>query len=877
MGSKKRILTVLGVVLVTAACAIVVAVGVDALSQRPTTAADTGNGVTVLGSSDTPADPSETTSADVWDPSASASPAGRSGGTPTDTGASADELVTLDNGMSYHAHDVLVTLESGTPEEEITRLGEAISMTGYELLAQGTDGYGAIILYHIPDTTTVDAVATALADDPEVASVERDYLLALPDEPYAPSAGGDAASEEAEAVSDDTGVSVEPVSPRSEPQLTAAATSIDDPYSSRQWSLTQTGMSMVWDHARCDNAVTVAVFDTGCSLEHEDLVDNIVASYNAADPGSPAEDEHGHGTNVCGIIAARADNGIGVAGASYNANLLPVRVTKPGSGGTASVSSFVRAYEYLLSDPEDDGTTVAERYNVRVVNISFAAPRSVFSTYGTEVESFEQEMSKTTDAGIVTVCAAGNTPYNTSTGSVTAPYAVIPADFDSCISVMNLEQTADATGVELSSGSNFNTAGSADKDICAPGTDIYTTRLGADGGSYNYASGTSMSAPFVSGVVALMYAVNPHLTVDQVKDSIYSSATDLGAGGWDEVYGYGAIDPMAAIRLADPDAKPQWSRIGGSNRYETMSLILGQAYPIDTKVDSIIVTRGDEFPDALCASGLAGILECPIITTPKEELSPYAEEVIGRLAAPDTRVYILGDENAVSSRTRQQIAGIVGAQNVVSVGGDNRYQTCDRIFDEGGSRWNGASCIIARGDNFADALSIASYAYATDTPILLTPSEGPLDELAEANIRESGIQQVIILGDDKAVPLEVDARLDDMDVDHIRLDGSNRYETCDRIIRWETGADADEVVQPLSTLGYENVVVTRGDMFPDALASAPFAGANNTVTFLVSDDRSEIQRIRAAFGPLREQIDRGYILGDSAAVPDWIELRLRAA
>lgn len=311
-----------------------------------------------------------------------------------------------------------------------------------------------------------------------------------------------------------------------------------------------------WDSAKCDKNVSVAVIDSGCTVGHEDLSANIVATYDSvANDGSTDVTDafgnsslgaYGHGTHVAGIISARANNSTGVAGVSYNAGLVIIRALS--SDGVFWTDGLYNAYHYLLStsatDYDADGTkeSVAEELNVRVINMSLGG--------GGECTSDDvvlQEVDKAYAAGIVTVCASGN---QDTANNLYVPFADYPADYPTCVGVMNLARTTVSLNnytVDLASSSNYNLSGSRAKNISAPGQRIYSTYPTG----YKYMSGTSMASPVVSAVVALEFAANPELTAGQAKSVLYDSAYDLGTSGWDERYGYGEADAAAAVAAAD--------------------------------------------------------------------------------------------------------------------------------------------------------------------------------------------------------------------------------------------------------------------------------------------------------------------------------------
>lgn len=330
-------------------------------------------------------------------------------------------------------------------------------------------------------------------------------------------------------------------------------TASNDPYAKYQWELSSVNASSAWDLVKTNGSVSVAVIDTGADLDHPDLAQNIVAEYNALSNSNTVEDQLGHGTHVAGIIAGVADNKKGVAGVSYNAGLVIIKAT-PFKSNSFDTAAIVRAYSWLESK-DSSGMTVAEHYNVRVVNLSVGGLDKTRSSNSRDDILINAILKARDEFGILTVCAAGN-------GGL-GPFAAYPGDSDGCISVMNLKPEKDETnstnGVSLNETSNYNFVGDTSKDICAPGTSIRSAWLN---GGYSVSSGTSMAAPIVSGVAALLFAANPTLTPQACMGVLCNSAIDLGDEGWDERYGFGEINAAAAVDMVNGACVRGWDVIG---------------------------------------------------------------------------------------------------------------------------------------------------------------------------------------------------------------------------------------------------------------------------------------------------------------------------
>ena len=321
----------------------------------------------------------------------------------------------------------------------------------------------------------------------------------------------------------------------------SSAAPTNDPDLSEQWALEAIDAYGAWDQVKTDGAVTVAVIDNGFLVEHEDLKDNIVATYNAVTgstkPADVAPFKSGsynwHGTHVCGIIAASANNSKGIAGVSYNAKLLPIKVFT--SSTEATSADIAKAFDFIIEH--------AEEYNIKVINFSGG---HAINGWDYEDDLVLDKIQQAYDAGILTVCAAGNS-------ATSGPYMSFPGDVsDVALNVISLDEGATPGSDPVrSSDSNYNMSGQKTKDIAAPGGYIWSCALMSNRTDwYRYDSGTSMAAPCVAGAAALVYAANETATAQYVSSILCQTATDLGAAGWDAEYGYGMVNANAAVSAA---------------------------------------------------------------------------------------------------------------------------------------------------------------------------------------------------------------------------------------------------------------------------------------------------------------------------------------
>jgi len=272
--------------------------------------------------------------------------------------------------------------------------------------------------------------------------------------------------------------------------------------------------------------IRVAVVDTGIYYRHPDLKDSVTwcvvslrntkTLYEGTNLKN-CDDPNGHGTHVAGIIAARL-NGIGVAGAAPKALLYAVRVLD--ASGSGYVSDVAKGIVEATKGPDNNAGTTDD---ADVISMSLGGPDSPV---------LRDAVIYAYSYGVVLVAAAGNE------GASQPSY---PAAYPEVIAVGAID-----INYQVPSWSNRN------PDLVAPGVSILSTWKG---GSYAYASGTSMAAPHVSATVALIQALrlasgHGKLAPDQVRDVLISTAIDLGSSGYDPAYGYGLVDAYKAVNYA---------------------------------------------------------------------------------------------------------------------------------------------------------------------------------------------------------------------------------------------------------------------------------------------------------------------------------------
>jgi serine protease len=309
----------------------------------------------------------------------------------------------------------------------------------------------------------------------------------------------------------------------------------NDVYFSKQWGLVKLQAEQAWATTNGAGAL-VAVVDTGADLGHPDLDANLVTFPDAdfIDPngGDGAQDENGHGTHVTGIIAAETGNGIGVAGVAPGAKVLPVRVLDAnGSGSTDVVGKGIR---------------YAADKGAKVINLSLGLPSGVDQVAKLigALEPVYSAIDYAISKGAVVVIAAGNDSVPICAEPSGHPQVICVGATDSR-DVRSFFSNSDLTMTK-----KYVVAPGGDAITCSG--DIFSTYLRSLPASvcspeagYEALAGTSMAAPHVSGVAALLSAKG--LSATAIVDCITRTTDDLGAPGRDPIYGYGRVNALKAV------------------------------------------------------------------------------------------------------------------------------------------------------------------------------------------------------------------------------------------------------------------------------------------------------------------------------------------
>ena len=627
----------------------------------------------------------------------------------------------------------------------------------------------------------------------------------------------------------------------------AGEVAVNDALTHQQYALDRMNVREAWS-ITTGGSNLIAVLDTGVWAAHPDLAGRIAPGYDFVNGDADPADDNAHGTWVSGILAARANDGYGVAGITWTDRILPVKVMdQNGSGYTSVLATGIRW-------AADQGASV--------INMSIGG-------YGDSTalrEAIEYAWSK----NVVMVAAAGNHRRVEQT---------YPASYPQVISVSATQADDEFT--------NWSSYGAA-VDVSAPGASIMTTNCDrrvvtscAYDGSHITISGTSFSTPNTAGVAALLRAANPLWTNQQVMSRIISSSDDLGYPGWDMRYGYGRVNAMRALggSTTPPPSSPGDS-LEGNNTFASASLM-----PVNTWFYPSIHPAGDVDFLAFTTprAGRLDIAVSPVIDTlrvPKSSLP--IDPMLQVYSASGSLLMSVDDpsDSATIERASIQVSGstriVVRVNNWFPNGNRQGYRVETGFVDNvapllaGRSPSSGATDVAvdsAATVTFSEAVSgvSASTFQLRNSVGSVVPATVTYDPAAaRATLRPSST----LLGQ-ATYTLSLSTAIKDAGGNSLaaqawafttgpalaRLAGSDRYATAALVSA--TGFAPGVPVAYLAT----------GLNFPDALAAGPVAARAGGPILLVTRDAipsataGELSRLRPV---------RIVVLGGSGAVGDGV-------
>ena len=408
----------------------------------------------------------------------------------------------------------------------------------------------------------------------------------------------------------------------------------DDPYVDEQWHLENLGQSggavdadidadLAWTIAT-GAGVMVSVVDTGVEPLHPDL--RVTCGYNYVEDTEDCHpaDNNAHGTAAAGVIGAIGNNGIGVAGVAYDADIFGVRLL----GGSTSDSDMYDAFRSSV----DAGAAVINN------SWGYGTGCAAYALTGTMRRAFLYTEENGRDGlGTVVVFSAGNSDCDMSPDGIAA--------WPTTVSVAALDRFD-----RKESYSNYGRG----MDVGGSSGGLLTTDITGDPGYGNFEgdpdyaphfSGTSAAAPVVSGVLALMFEANPDLTAEDARtmlratsDKVHPEHAEYDDSGWSPVYGYGRVNAAAAVMAVANERPDAPQAIGPAGDPYEDRVILQWGAPIDPDGDALTYTvQWTAWPPATDDSGDTGEDAPESVTTEVTGLTTTTLDLTGSVSA-NTRV-----------------------------------------------------------------------------------------------------------------------------------------------------------------------------------------------------------------------------------------------
>ncbi|WP_052504485.1 S8 family serine peptidase [Rossellomorea aquimaris] len=554
-----------------------------------------------------------------------------------------------------------------------------------------------------------------------------------------------------------------------------------------------------WEQYNPIKEVTVAIVDSGVDLKHPELRGRLVEGKNFINEEEPPVDRSGHGTHVAGLVGAVTNNKMGIASAAEKVKLMPVKVFE---GKTTYMSTVIQGIRYAADNGAD------------IINLSLGSYSNM--------QALEDAIDYAVDKGALVVGAAGNDNEHA---------VLYPATYSNVLAVGSV----DSATLTRSTFSNYGET----IDVSAPGTNIFSTWM--DG--YQALDGTSMSTAIVSSVSSMVKQQYPFLKGMQVKDVLENSTTPLPEV---DRLGTGLINAEEALNYVQTK-----NRLYGLNSVETAVEIFKSGWSLleekelkigGTKLTGsfVILASGDSFPDSLAASPLASHLDSPILLVKNNQLSGSVKEELKRLNP--SHVLMIGGGNAISQDVENEINNL--SIETKRLFGVDRYETAVAINSVIPYKTNKA--FVVSGQNYPDALSVASYSGSMQYPVLFVQKE-KVPQSVSTYIKENEISKTYVIGGQGILSNKV---VDSLPGD-FRIYGLDRYETNYKVHQIFVSADSD------------SLYFATGAKFPDALSISPLAARTESPVVLV--DRNDNVNLKKSIHLITNR-NNYHILGGPGAL-----------
>lgn len=312
----------------------------------------------------------------------------------------------------------------------------------------------------------------------------------------------------------------------------------NDPRIGDQWNMRRIGAPAAWDLTFGSYSLVVAVIDSGIDAAHPEFAGRLLAGHNYVNPYASPNDDFGHGTHVTGILAAAANNGIGVAGLAAHVQILPLKVLDAQGNGTYEAISTAIYY--------------ATDYGAQVINLSLSGL--------SDANNLRQAIAYAASHNVFVAAAAGNCAQGGAECSYLTNPNMYPAAYDGVVAV--------AASDHYDNWANYSGFKPYIALAAPGGVDWDPVWSTVPGSGYGVEFGTSMATPLVSAAAALVLTYMPAATPTQIADILKNTADKVGPytyiGGRNDWFGAGRLNVAKAVRWAYP---PAINPIGAAQRF----------------------------------------------------------------------------------------------------------------------------------------------------------------------------------------------------------------------------------------------------------------------------------------------------------------------
>lgn len=538
------------------------------------------------------------------------------------------------------------------------------------------------------------------------------------------------------------------------------------------------------------SGVTIGFIDSGVDFDHPEIRSNfrgyrgeedLEFKYNYKDILGGQSNIRTHGTGVVSVASGSLSGLVG--GVAPGSQWILARTFDEKNSSNEIV---LRAAQWML-EPDGDPSK-----RPQIINNSWGGDDS-------EKKWFEDILKTWNYLGIFSVFASGNQmDGRTLPGSIENP-----ASLKDAFAVGSI-----GPGKALSEFSKLGPSklspGIIKPDIVAPGEEIITA---LPSGKYGVSKGTSLAAPHISGLAALLMELRPDAQGQDIKRVLLESCQSLVSDAYplspNMGFGHGIPDAMKAMELAEKMKLTK--RISGQNRFDT-AVNISKNY-FKPGVDTVYLANGSSYIDALVMSTLTQLGQGPLLLTAREDLGQETLDEIKRLDPKN--ILLIGGSDTIGKEVVEKIESGTGIQPL-RIAGTTRFDTAAQIAKKLEDGRDVREVYLVNAFKEVDAISASGPAKNQTKPVLLSEFDR-LPEKSQTALEDMGIETITLIGGYLSLSKDLENQLSKEGYKVNRIGGANRYETS--ILLNQASYDT-----------CTNVFLANGNSSVDALAIGPLAG-----------------------------------------------------